>query len=192
MKTSEKWTFHTHTTQGILYFCMIRVLPSISRQGNFYDNAMSESIFSILKTKYIYRHKLKFFDETRLLIVKHIDLSNFRAHTKKYARRHSKNGVWLRNLIIFYDKAFYSLSINAEAVHCDRQAFNSLEPPFSQSSSFYDFPDFENFLKLKYLCPKKLINVVTNSVGIPAIILFMPKRSTRSLSRPMLTRSCTT
>ena len=43
-------------------------MPSMSRRGNPYDNAMAENFFSILKTKCIYRTKLRTYEEARLLI----------------------------------------------------------------------------------------------------------------------------
>ena len=44
------------------------IIPSMSRRGNCYDNAMAENFFSILKTECIYRHKPKTFDEAIALI----------------------------------------------------------------------------------------------------------------------------
>ena len=73
-----------HSDQGFqytsqAYFTLTRdygITPSMSRRGNCYDNAMAENFFSILKTECIYRHKLKTFDEARLLIDEYIDFYN--------------------------------------------------------------------------------------------------------------------
>lgn len=53
------------------------ITPSMSRRGNCYDNAMAENFFSILKTECIYRHKLKTYDEARLLIDDYIHFYNY-------------------------------------------------------------------------------------------------------------------
>ena len=59
------------------------ITPSMSRRGNCYDNALAENFFSILKAECIYRHKLKSFDEARLLITEYIDFyNNERIQTK--------------------------------------------------------------------------------------------------------------
>ena len=73
-----------HSDQGFqytsrAYFELTKaygITPSMSRRGNCYDNAMAENFFSILKTECIYRHKLKTFDEARLLIDEYIDFYN--------------------------------------------------------------------------------------------------------------------
>ena len=44
------------------------IIPSMSRRGNCYDNAMAENFFSILKTQCIYRQKIKSFQQARELI----------------------------------------------------------------------------------------------------------------------------
>lgn len=53
------------------YFNLIKeyhIIPSISP----YDNAMAENFFSVLKTEYIYRTKIKTFDEARSIIYDYI------------------------------------------------------------------------------------------------------------------------
>jgi putative transposase len=52
------------------------IMPSMSRRGNCYDNAMAENFFGILKTECIYRHKLKSFDEARQMIDDYIYFYN--------------------------------------------------------------------------------------------------------------------
>ncbi len=80
-----------HSDQGFqyisqAYFTLTQqygITPSMSRRGNCYDNAMAENFFSILKTECIYRHKLKTFDEARLLIDEYMDFyNNERIQTK--------------------------------------------------------------------------------------------------------------
>ena len=44
------------------------IIPSMSRRGNCYDNAMAENFFSILKTECIYRHQPATFKDARTLI----------------------------------------------------------------------------------------------------------------------------
>lgn len=58
-----------YTSQG--YFNLTKeygIIPSMSRRGNCYDNAMAENFFSILKTECIYRQKIKSFQQARELI----------------------------------------------------------------------------------------------------------------------------
>ena len=62
------------------------ILPSLSRKGNPYDNAMAENFFSILKTERIYRHKPKTFKEANDLIDKYI-------HFYNHERNKNKTGV---------------------------------------------------------------------------------------------------
>lgn len=65
-----------HSDQGFQYtsnqyYCLTKsynIIPSMSRRGNLYDNALAENFFSILKTEYIYRIKLITFDKARLII----------------------------------------------------------------------------------------------------------------------------
>ncbi len=52
------------------------IIPSMSRRGNPYDNALAENFFSILKTECIYRTKLQTYEEARLLIAEYIHFYN--------------------------------------------------------------------------------------------------------------------
>ena len=52
------------------------IMPSMSRRGNPYDNALAENFFSILKTECIYRAKLQTYEEARLLIDEYIYFYN--------------------------------------------------------------------------------------------------------------------
>ena len=66
-----------YTSQG--YFKLTQsynIIPSMSRRGNPYDNALAENFFSILKTEWIYRVKLQTFEEARSLINQYIDFYN--------------------------------------------------------------------------------------------------------------------
>ena len=80
-----------HSDQGFqytsqAYFKLTQsygIIPSMSRKGNPYDNAMAENFFSILKTECIYRHKPKTFQEADDLIDKYIHFCNYeRIQTK--------------------------------------------------------------------------------------------------------------
>ena len=85
-KRKEKVTgdLQLHSDQGFQctsnpYFKLTQsynIIPSMSRRGNPYDNAMAENFFSILKTECIYRVKLKTYEEARLLISQYIDFYN--------------------------------------------------------------------------------------------------------------------
>ena len=85
-KRKEKVTaeLQLHSDQGFqytsqAYFNLTKsygIIPSMSRRGNPYDNAMAENFFSILKTECIYRVKLKTYEEARLLISQYIDFYN--------------------------------------------------------------------------------------------------------------------
>ncbi len=65
-----------HSGQGFqytsqAYFKLTKeygIVPSMSRRGNCYDNAMAENFFSILKTECIYRQKIKTFQQADHLI----------------------------------------------------------------------------------------------------------------------------
>lgn len=69
-----------HSDQGLqytsqAYFALTQeygIIPSMSRRGNCYDNAMAENFFSILKTECIYRRKPTTFNEARQLIDEYI------------------------------------------------------------------------------------------------------------------------
>ena len=52
------------------------IIPSMSRRGNPYDNAMAENFFSILKTECIHRIKLHTYEDARLLIDEYIHFYN--------------------------------------------------------------------------------------------------------------------
>jgi len=80
-----------HSDQGFqytsqAYFKLTQsygIMPSMSRKGNPYDNAMAENFFSILKTECIYRHKPKTFQEADDLINRYIHFYNYeRIQTK--------------------------------------------------------------------------------------------------------------
>ncbi len=85
-KRKEKVTgeLQLHSDQGFQYTSQpyfkltqsYNIIPSMSRRGNPYDNAMAENFFSILKTECIYRVKLKTYEEARLLICQYIDFYN--------------------------------------------------------------------------------------------------------------------
>ena len=76
-----------YTSQG--YFNLTQsygIIPSMSRKGNPYDNAMAENFFSILKTECIYRHRPKTFREANDLIDRYI-------HFYNHERIQNKTGV---------------------------------------------------------------------------------------------------
>ena len=61
----------------------VQIMPSMSRRGNPYDNALAENFFSILKTECIHRVKLSGYDEARLIISEYINFyNNYRIQTK--------------------------------------------------------------------------------------------------------------
>ena len=73
-----------HSDQGFqytsqAYFNLAKaygIIPSMSRKGNPYDNAMAENFFSILKTECIYRHKPATFFEANEMIDRYIYFYN--------------------------------------------------------------------------------------------------------------------
>lgn len=83
-----------HSDQGFqytsqAYFKLTQsygIMPSMSRKGNPYDNAMAENFFSILKTECIYRHKPKTLKEADDLIGRYI-------HFYNHERIQNKTGV---------------------------------------------------------------------------------------------------
>ena len=85
-KKKEKVTeeLQLHSDQGFqytsqAYFKLTQscsITPSMSRQGNPYDNALAENFFSILKTECIYRVKLQTYEEASLLIGEYIHFYN--------------------------------------------------------------------------------------------------------------------
>ena len=86
VREEEKVTaeLQLHSDQGFqytsqAYFNLTKsynITPSMSRKENPYDNAMAENFFSILKTEYIYRTKLRTYEEARLLIGQYIHFYN--------------------------------------------------------------------------------------------------------------------
>ena len=83
-----------HSDQGFqytshAYFKLTQsygIIPSMSRRGNCYDNAMAENFFSILKTECIYRHKPKTFSQANDMIDRYIYFYN-------HERIQTKTGV---------------------------------------------------------------------------------------------------
>ena len=85
-KKKEKVTteLQLHSDQGFQYTSQAYyrltqsygIIPSMSRRGNPYDNALAENFFSILKTECIYRTKLQTSEEARLLIGEYIHFYN--------------------------------------------------------------------------------------------------------------------
>ena len=85
-KRKEKVTteLHLHSDQGFqytsqAYFKLTQqygIIPSMSRRGNPYDNALAENFFSILKTECIHRVKIKTFAEARRIIDDYIFFYN--------------------------------------------------------------------------------------------------------------------
>ena len=83
-----------HTDQGFqytssAYFKLTQsygIMPSMSRKGNPYDNAMAENFFSILKTECIYRHKPKTLSEAQHMLDDYIYFYN-------HERIQTKTGV---------------------------------------------------------------------------------------------------
>lgn len=80
-----------HSDQGFqytsqAYFKLTQeygIIPSMSRRGNPYDNALAENFFSILKTECIHRQKIATFEEARILIDDYIYFyNNQRIQTK--------------------------------------------------------------------------------------------------------------
>ena len=85
-KKREKVTaeLQLHSDQGFQYTSPANyrltqsygIIPSMSRRGNPYDNAMAENFFSILKTECIHRIKLQTYEDARLLIDEYIHFYN--------------------------------------------------------------------------------------------------------------------
>lgn len=82
MKVAAELQLHSdqgfqYTSQA--YFNLTQeygIIPSMSRRGNCYDNAMAENFFSILKTECIYRHKPASFQEANDMILRFIYFYN--------------------------------------------------------------------------------------------------------------------
>ena len=76
VKIESRRELHLHSDQGFqytsqAYFDLTKgygILPSMSRRGNCYDNALTENFFGILKTECIYRHKPETFEEAIKMI----------------------------------------------------------------------------------------------------------------------------
>lgn len=84
VKTESRRELHLHSDQGFqytsqAYFDLTKeygILPSMSRRGNCYDNALAENFFGILKTECIYRHKPGPFEEANKMIDDYIYFYN--------------------------------------------------------------------------------------------------------------------
>ena len=84
VKTESRRELHLHSDQGFqytsqAYFDLTKeygILPSMSRRGNCYDNALAENFFGILKTECIYRHKPQTFEEANKMIDDYIYFYN--------------------------------------------------------------------------------------------------------------------
>ena len=82
---------HLHSDQGFqytsqAYFNLTKEygVPSMSRCGNPYDNAMAENFFSILKTECINRQKIRTLIQAQELIDDYIHFYNFERFQTKY------------------------------------------------------------------------------------------------------------
>lgn len=83
---------HLHSDQGFqytsqAYFNLTKeygIVPSMSRRGNPYDNAVVENFFSILKTECIHRQKIQTLTEAQELIDDYIYFYNFERFQIKY------------------------------------------------------------------------------------------------------------
>ena len=81
-KTSPESRIIHHSDRGCQYTSVVyndflrrnRILPSISRRGNCYDNAYVESFFSTLKRELIYRLEVTSEEDVRYELLKYIDL----------------------------------------------------------------------------------------------------------------------
>ncbi len=71
-----------HSDQGVQYACgdfqrllaRHQMVPSMSRRGNPYDNAVAESFFRTLKVELIYRRRFRTRAEAKAAIVEYIEL----------------------------------------------------------------------------------------------------------------------
>jgi putative transposase len=72
----------THSDRGVQYASgdyrqqlhKLRIVPSMSRRGNCYDNAFAESFFGTLKKELIYRNHFKTREEARIAIFEYIEV----------------------------------------------------------------------------------------------------------------------
>lgn len=83
---------YLHSDQGFqytsqAYFNLTKeygIMPSMSRRGNPYDNAMAENFFSILKAECIHRQKIQTLTQAQELIDDYIHFYNFERFQMKY------------------------------------------------------------------------------------------------------------
>jgi putative transposase len=83
-----------HSDRGVQYACAdfqrllerYRMVPSMSRKGDPYDNAVAESFFRTLKVELVYRRRFQTRQEARTAIVEYIEMFYNRR------RRHSSLG----------------------------------------------------------------------------------------------------
>ena len=76
VKTESRRELHLHSDQGFqytsqAYFDLTKeygILPSMSRRGNCYDNALAENFFGILKAEFLRQRKQQSIQEAQLLI----------------------------------------------------------------------------------------------------------------------------
>ncbi len=84
VKTESRRELQLHSDQGFqytsqAYFDLTKeygIMPSMSRRGNCYDNALAENFFGILKTECIYRHKPETFEQANKMIDDYIYFYN--------------------------------------------------------------------------------------------------------------------
>ena len=104
-KITEK--LHLHSDQGFQYTSQAYyeltktyyITSSMSRRGNFYDNAMAENFFACLKTECIYRQKIQTIHQARTLMITSSFITTSTSKLKQNWRR-SNCGVSF-NLNIF-------------------------------------------------------------------------------------------
>jgi len=71
----------THSDRGVQYASEdyreslreLKIIPSMSRRGNCYDNAYAESFFSTLKKELIYRNRYKTREEAKAAVFEYIE-----------------------------------------------------------------------------------------------------------------------
>ena len=71
----------THSDRGVQYASIdykdkllkVKIIQSMSRRGNCYDNAFAESFFGTLKKELIYRRKFKTREEAKAAIFEYIE-----------------------------------------------------------------------------------------------------------------------
>ena len=75
------------------------ITPSMSRRGNCYDNAVSESFFATLKKELVYRHEYRTRSEARASLFEYIEVfyNRQRLHSRLgYASPVEFEQAWLR------------------------------------------------------------------------------------------------